>query len=108
MEKEMTKDEITAAIIELGRETGAGLMEGAVSTAKDEVQMTNQLRTCEFAAIHIIAVCAYNYIHQQSMKIEDYLESLICCVLEEIQFMEENPSNIEKATPGNPHGEILN
>lgn len=67
---------ILETLNEIGRETGRKLINTAVSTAKNNKQMDNQIHISKVAAIHILATIAYNMEIQDGKNLTDVMNQI--------------------------------
>lgn len=74
----MTKPdkETMLCLIDCGRETAIKFLTRAVSTAKNQEMLNNQVFVCRRIAIHLIATELYNIVKNQSASVQDYLTGL--------------------------------
>lgn len=82
----MTK-ETQENLRDCGRETALNLLNSAVSTAKTQDVLTNQIYVAYFCGVHILATEAFNHVKQGSLTLEQALERVVNDVAVELRML---------------------
>ncbi len=92
-------------LIDTGREIGTAMLEAAINSAPSIEIMHNQIFTLRRAAIHILAMTAYNDERLGGANADDCLEEISTEIENELEFARrcENEAQLDLFVPGVSH-----
>ncbi len=89
-------------IVDAARETASDKLRTAVSSAKDQDQLSNHMAFLEVEATHIMATVGFNRIRQRGSNLKNELEYLAGQILTELGWLLSESDQMEKLMPGDP------
>jgi hypothetical protein len=95
-------------LIESGREIGSNLLENAITTAPTVDVMQNHVFTLRYAAIHILAMTAYNDERLGGADPNEVLKEIASDLRQEYEFAKgcEAEGQLNLFAPDNPSGAV--
>lgn len=84
-EQAMKEREEQELLISCGREVARSQLEKAATTAKNAMQLSNQVFLLRRSAIHILAVEFFNLEMEHEMPLDEYFTTLLNVLADEIE-----------------------